>query len=107
MKNEQKVELRIEGDNKFSLYSKDGQLIKYADEDYSMYFKHAKLKLNGNIEAIYLGDNPKAIIDNSSIYLKYDDGWKKTKDNTLYNNDKVRMLAIKNKKDVIVIIEEK
>lgn len=107
LKRDQRVFFGEIGQDKYQISDKEHNLIVDGDSDYYIYIKYVNFQKNGSFDGIYQGENPSAIIDDKVETAYYDEtkGWLMTKGKKEIGIKTARLVAIKNKSNVIVVIQ--
>lgn len=103
VRREERVYLHRTDTNTFQVTSKDGVTYRDADEDYFIYFKNVNLRANGDIDGRFLGYTTDTFIDDACLDVDYEDGVGYMADGRLVRT--ARMLAVDNKNNTIIVIE--
>lgn len=102
---EQKIFLKEMSDNGYEVLNDSGEVLLGSEEDYFIYFKNVNFKLDGTINGRYLGIADDNLIDGYArdVMFDKDDGVWKTIDKR--NIRTARMVAVNNKKNITIIIQ--
>lgn len=102
-----KMTLVMKSPNSYDAINNEEVKVFDATDNYEIYFRDAKFKPNGDIEAIYLGEGYDSLVDGyvRSVGFKFEKGLWNLLDSTLEPVKKAVMVAVRNNEDTIVIIK--
>lgn len=87
----------------FQATGQNGQELLPPEADFFIYFRNAVFFEDGSIEGVYLGENPKTIVDEYTFLAHHVEGrgWVTGKGEPL---KQANMVAVENKMAVVVVI---
>jgi hypothetical protein len=105
IRRDEKIFLHPVRHNTFEISNRNNQVLVDSSEDYFIYFKNVTFREFGIIEGRYLGENPKALIDDRCKNVSYSVDRSKWVSENGKPFKTARMVAVNNKTGVIVVIE--
>lgn len=97
--------LEMKSQNCYDVKNHNGELVYDSNENYEIYFKNAKFKPTGEIEAVYQGEGFDMLIDGFVRGVGFNQGTWNILDSTKAVINKAILVGVKNKVNTLVIIK--